>query len=55
MLNKIELTKTIKNYVKNHLELQGSKIDTKDVEKCAKDCNCEIINVMCYLWFGKVI
>ena len=54
-MTKKELTTTIKNYIKNHKELQKSKVLLVDLEKAGQDLNIDYFYVMMVLRYGRVI
>ena len=54
-MTKKELTKRIKDYVKEHKELQGSKVLAVDYEKASKDLKIDYYYIMMVLRYGKVI
>lgn len=51
---KKELTTSIKNYIKNHKEMQVTSINVTDMEKCAAACKCRLLQVMQVLRYGRV-
>ena len=54
-MTKKELTAIIKNYVKEHKELQGSKVLGVDYEKASKDLNIDYYYIMMVLRYGRII
>ena len=53
-MTKKELTQKIKNYIKNHKEMQQDIINVCDLDKCAKECNCHRIYVMQVVSYGRI-
>lgn len=54
-MTKKELTTTIKNYIKDHKELQKSKVLLVDLENAGKDLNIDYYYVMMVLRYSKII
>ncbi len=54
-MTKKELTTTIKNYIKEHKELQNPKVLLVDYEKASKDLNIDYYYIMMVLRYGKII
>ena len=54
-MTKKELTTIIKNYIKEHKELQGSKVLAVDYEKASKDLNIDYYYIMMVLRYGRII
>lgn len=50
-----DYTSKISNYIKEHKELQVDLVTVKDMQDCAKECNCNMEHVMQVLRFGKVL
>lgn len=43
----------IKKYVREHKEMQKNIVSVKDMEQCAKSCNCSLYQVMYFLRYCK--
>lgn len=54
-MTKKELTTTIKNYIKDHKELQKPKVLLVDLEKASKDLNIDYYYIMMVLRCERVI
>lgn len=54
-MTKKELTTTIKNYIKEHKELQTPKVLLVDLEKAGKSLNIDYYYIMMVLRYGKII
>lgn len=54
-MTKKELTTIIKNYIKEHKELQGSKVLLVDYEKASKELNIDYYYIMMVLRYGRII
>ena len=53
-MTKQELTKKIKDYIKNHKEMQQDIISVSDLDKCAKECGCARYYVMLVCTYGRI-
>jgi len=54
-MTKKQLTLNIKNYIKDHKELQTATVKLADMEKCAGACKCDKFYVMQVIRYGKII
>lgn len=53
-MTKKDLENNLKNYIREHKEMQERMVTLKAMEDCAKECRCDMFYVMMYLRYGRL-